>query len=337
MKILATEFPVIPQFTHAKLLAELRGWISGGKANSEILKKTEKSETDQNFFNNQLSNGESLEVRKLCNTSGEVVASGFRNNLPDGDVIWRTEVVVRFLGDGITHPLARIRTQCIPREGLPRLHTPQRPHFIKSWLNDGLGSEDGFLRVQDRPHLLSDADGPELVRSIVKGEATEHLPVILVRPGRNGEPPIQRNMLRNLALHELGGYAHLVVEPSFSFSRGLSRDIGFEPRPSGDILVCIPGRGLLQHLPTDSNQNEISGFVRTLRSQMASPNGWTWAQLQDAHSRQQRQSMQKREPDADIRPLWGEELRIKDERILELEHQISELQTDPPPDFDVFH
>lgn len=320
----ATDFPTKPITHRAAFIDQVFLWLRGIK-DSKVLNDPD-ADLEGESAHLRVASGEELRLREISE-NGRTIAIGFRHDIPDSTGrIWRTEAVVRsgLLSNG--QDLVRLRTQCIAKEHGARLETPFKPHLVKSILRDGNGGVDGLFDVLDAPHWLEDDNSSlDVASQVVVGNASKHLPVVYVSAERSKYWVFNRRKIEQLAF-ELGGVAHVVVEPSPTFSNKL-RDLCRDGKPvyRGTIGIALPRQGFVRRLyrgilfqdPDELWSATIAACV-TMRSQMPAE-GWDWTELQEQALRLQRQRDQKR-----VKPEeYLEEIETLQDRVQDLEQQLA--------------
>ena len=272
--------------------------------------------------------GEDLRLREF-HPDGVFEAIGFRHDLPDGEGrLWRTEAVLRRNAPGERQDIVRIRTQCIALTPEAKLAIPRKPYLIKSILKDGWGGADGKLIVSDQPFWLeSDPAGLRVAHEITCGNGTRYLPVVYISAVRDSTWLLSRDQIEKLA-YDLGGIAHVVVEPDRSFSFALRDAADGLNVYGGTIALAVPGRGVVRRfffglrlLDADDLQLEIRRVAARVRDQLPAM-GWDWTELQEEALRLQRERDRRRLSDAEITDLYEEEIRNLKDRISQLEGRI---------------
>lgn len=263
-------------------------------------------------------------------------ARGFRFDLPDGDLIWRTEGVVR-RAEGRAGHVLRLRVLCQAAEGLAPLDDPKRPYLIKTLIGEGRVHPDGQLPVIYRAHRLPAGDeGLALAAAITEGTASRDLPVVYLSAREEG-PVIDEGAADRLA-NQLAGIAHVVLEPYRAFSLALRDRTDGRNVYGGTAGISVPGEGIVERAwlgwrfatPRDMADHLRRAAMR-LRGQMASQGGWDWARLQEAHARDLRRRERNRLSERELEALYEDELAAKDQRIAELERELAGLAADRSP------
>jgi len=323
----ATEFPVNPIPSRAAFIAQVISWLRGTQYSTVLDHRTD-SEIDGESAFLRAEDGEELRLRAL-EREDDLRAIGFRHDFPDNEGrLWRTEAVLRRNASADGQDLLRLRTQCIALAPGARLESPRKPYLIKSVLRDGWGGRDGALRVGDQPLWLTDGEpGLKLALEVTLGQASRHLPVIYISAVGQLKWLIVRKEIEKLAF-DLGGIAHVVVEPNRGFSFRLGGATEGVNAYGGTIAVALPGRGIIRRLYLGWRLPEprdlLSLLRRTtldIRSQMPAQ-GWDWTELQEQALRLQRERDRKRLSVEETEALYEEEIANLKERI---EHLGAEL------------
>jgi hypothetical protein len=195
-------------------------------------------------------------------------------------------------------------------------------------LHDGWGGKDGHFSVSDEPLWLNtDALGLDLARAITLGHSSRFLPVIYISATGNYRWVSSRAQIEKLAF-DLGGVAHVVVEPSRSFSFLLRDQTNGENVYGGAFGIALPGRGIMRRfylglriLDVEELLMNVRQIAVGIRSQMPAE-GWDWTELQEQALRRQRQRDRNRLSVAEIERLYLEEMTNLRDRIKQLEAQI---------------
>ncbi|MFT3688033.1 hypothetical protein [Paenirhodobacter sp.] len=242
MTPISTEFPVKPRAAYGAFVAEVIAWLRG-TTYSTVLSEATDQELSGEYAHLTTASGEALRIRVL--TEGDDwQAVGFRHDVRDQSGFeWRTEAVLRRKAVAGGEDLLRVRAQCIAAPDGKPLPTAKKPYLVKALLNAGWGGTDGVLEVSNAPHRLeADDDGLALAAAIVKGDASETLPIIYISSCDNSRHAFSENSMKTLA-YELGGIAHVVIEPNRGFSFDLRDRIDGENVYGGGIGIALPKRG----------------------------------------------------------------------------------------------
>jgi hypothetical protein len=238
--------------------------------------------------------GEELRMRGLKHEK-EWEAIGFRHDLPDDQGrIWRTEAVLKRGRADDDQDLVRFRTQCIAARPGAFLETPRKPFLIKALLKNNWGGHDGEIEVSDKPLWLEDDDGDlTLGNLILSGKGSNSLPIIYISAIRDGEWILTEDGIEKLA-YDLGGIAHVVVEPNRRFSLKLRDQSEGRNLYGGTIGIALPLHGFVRRFflgRNFENLDELVGGVRgsvfNLRVHMPT-SGWDWTDFQEQTLKSQR-------------------------------------------------
>lgn len=323
----STEFPVRASPNRAAFVAEVVGWLRGMK-HQTVLSSRSTAELDGANVHIRSELGEELRMRELQSADGWM-AIGARHDLPD-DVgrVWRTECVLRRGAADGGQDLVRLRTQCIATIAGAKLETPRKPYLIKALIKNGWGGKDRQLEVADQPIWLANTDeGLSTARAVTLGEASKWLPTLYVSATGNSTWLLGKREIEKLA-YDLGGIAHVLVEPDRAFSFSLRTQTDAKNAYGGTLALSAPGQGIVRRYFVGWNIQdaiELAATIReassTLRSQMPSF-GWDWTELQEQALRAQRVSEKSRLTTAESEQLYIEEIDNLQDRIRQLEQEL---------------
>lgn len=333
----ATEFPVKPQENRAAFVAEVIAWLRG-TTYSTVLAAVSGQDLDNENAHLRAASGEELRLREL-RAGDDWTAIGFRHDFPDREGrLWRTEGVLRRGAAPDGYDLLRLRTQCSAQTPGARLESPRKPYLVKRLLNNGWGGNDSRFGVSDQAFWLTNsADGLVTATEVTLGSATRWLPTIYVSAIGDGAWLLSRDQIEKLA-YDLGGIAHVVVEPDRSFSFDLRDRTAGRNAYGGTLGLSVPGRGIVRRFFLRwqlQDARQLSAAVKdaasAVRSQMPAV-GWDWTELQEQALRAQRERDKKRLSAAENEQLYEEEIENLRDRVRELEIQIT--ATNSPPNID---
>lgn len=323
----STELPVRTSPNRAAFVAEVVGWLRGMK-HKTVLSSASEAELDGANVHVRSASGEELRMRELQATDGWT-AIGARHDLPDDlGRLWRTECVLRRAAAEGGQDLVRLRTQCIATTAGARLESPRKPYLIKALIKDGWGGKDRQFSVSDDPiWLKSDDEGLATASSITLGDATKWLPVVYVSATGKSTWVLDRREIEKLA-YDLGGIAHVVVEPDRAFSFSLREQTEAKNAYGGTFALSVPGQGIVRRYYIGwqiQDGIELAATIRKaasiLRSQMPSF-GWDWTELQEQALRAQRWNEKSRLTAAESEQLYLEEIENLQDRIRQLEQSL---------------
>lgn len=331
MRAFATEFPIVSLDNRAAFVTQVALWLRG-IADSDVLRYAADGGLERETVFLESPRGEKLHLREIPQESG-FEAIGFRHDLPDNKGrVWRTEAVVHRLSESDSQGLIRLRTQCIARDAGASLDVPRKPFILKAILGDGWGGQDGLLKVTDQPLWLNDNElSLDIAQRIFLGTASRHLPVIYVSARRANSWLLSQQELERLS-YELGGVAHIVVEPSRAFSFKLSNQCNDANPYGGAMGIAVPTRGLVRRIQTNWRLRSGADLIAAIkmssiaiRSEMPSE-GWDWTEIQEQALKRQRQRDRNRLSAEENERLYLEEIENLRDRVRQLEDQISARQ-----------
>lgn len=263
--------------------------------------------------------GQELRIRDLRSDSG-TIAVGFRHDLPQDGVLWRSEGVLRFASG--PQPLLRTQSMAISPGG------GRKPCLVKLLLKQGRGGQDGPFEVSDQPLFLeNDKSGLDLAQAVFAGQATQALPVIYVSARDGGGWLLSEDQLSKLAF-DLGGVAHVVVEPGREFSFRLRDLCRGRNTYAGAIALLLPDGTVVRRLFPGGDKAVVptlTGAALALRGQMPAC-GWDWPDLQEQIIRAQRQRDRKRLSPEDEKKLYLDEIDTLNEKIAQLTSDLAQTR-----------
>ena len=328
--MLATEFPVSGKATKASFIANVSAWLKGTRY-SKIFDNSNDIEEDADFSSIRAASGEELSIREISEDQG-LIAIGFRHDNPDNrGRLWRTEAVLKFATQPFEQSLIRIRTLCVAQNSRAILEVPKKPYLIKSLLIDDWGGDDGLLKVSDVPLFLAEAtEDIDLAANIVSGLASRRLPIVYISANSNCSHELAHDSIEKLA-YDLGGIAHIVVEPNRRFSFEL-RELAYGRNAyGGTIGIYAPTNGLSgrvyrnwQHPTEQALSDRVKETVTGIRSRMPAA-GWDWTELQEFALRQRRKSHGEDSDFAELEQLYLEEISTLKEQITDYRKNIESL------------
>lgn len=321
----ATDFPV-KNFSREQFVALTTGWLQGS-LNCKLFEKDAVANLDVENASVVASDGEELKIQEFIGIDGSQ-AIGFRYDRPDNQGRrWRTELVISRTEDSPDESVVRARTQCIAELAGAKIESPKKPYILKAIIQDNKSSEDGYLTVQDVPHYLTeDSSSVTLAAEVVAGCASVHLPVVYVSCEGMDRYPLSKDQISKLA-YDLGGVAHVLVEPSRDFSNSVREITLGSNAYGGSIGIYSPSapRGKKFYIGgAIKNSNELLNWVFEycfeLRSRLPAK-GWDWTELQERAYRRQRERDKNRLSVQETEELYANEIEALKERIVDLENQ----------------
>lgn len=286
MQPFATEFPVKRSDNKAAFPAEVFIWLRGMRG-STVLASTSEHEFDGENVYLISESGEELRMREL-KREDNWEAIGFQHDMPDSQGrVWRTEAVLRRGKADGDEDLIRFRTQCLAKKPGAFLESPKKPFLIKALLKSGCGGLDGKMDVCDEPLWLEDEeDDLVLAELILSGEASRWLPIIYISATGHSEWLATQDQIEKLA-YDLGGVAHVVVEPSRNFSIRLRDSSEGRNIYNGTLGIAMPHRGFIRRFFLGRQFENVADLIDGIRSAAIRLRGfmpsvgWDWTELQE--------------------------------------------------------
>jgi hypothetical protein len=160
------------------------------------------------------------------------------------------------------------------------------------------------------PIWLQDNDrGIVLAENVIAGTATKWLPIIYISATGQKQWAVPHDDVEKLA-YDMGGIAHVVVEPNRTFSLRLRDQSKGRNLYGGTIGIALPHRGFVRRLYMGwqiETWRELLDAVKysaiELRGHMPSV-GWDWTELQEKILRNQRVDLRSALLKADAEELF---------------------------------
>lgn len=226
----ATDFPVAFGATGSDFMEVVQRWISGSPHtvltadDLAILNSPGRASVE-----NGLAKLDSLRFRDATEESAAV-----RYVVQDGVLQWMT---LATFSKRANDTWVSVRTLCESQHAAATLPPGKKPLLVKQLL-ERLGSGDDNGLVLGKPISLTNADMP-LAVDLIAGRAGNRLPIVYVSAPSSGKHFVR---ISNLD-YKLAGMAHLVIEPSRSFSWRLRDQVNSENVYGGTVGIYWPDSG----------------------------------------------------------------------------------------------
>lgn len=231
-----TQFPLRSDVEMADFMECCREWVSGSPHTLLNGLKSGRPEGVHEV------DGERAQF--LASSGADLQLGGIRYEKADDEgVHWTTEVVGCKSTSGELFVSVQLSVDAeVPVEKLDR---GRRPYILKILMQRFSGGTDGGLVVDDRPFFLSE-DQQDLAADIICARVGSAMPVVYVSRHGDGGLSVDPNRLAEW----ISAMAHVVVEPSRSFSTALSREVFGENPYGGAVAIYWPdGIGRWLYLP----------------------------------------------------------------------------------------
>lgn len=321
----STEFPVRSTVKREQFLDLVIRWLHGAES-SNVLSQVSGVQDLTGDDELKSPSGERLTIRECPLDDGHVI--GLRHQIPDNGRIWLTDCVLTQRG---ARASIRVRGQCQLSDPTARAEQPKKPFLIKMMMKEEWGGNDCGFAVSDIPKHLVHAEVSEIADVINRPGKATGMPVVFVSRNQTGETLLDCPKLA----YDLGGMAHIVVEPDRFFSSALMQATFGRNPYLGSIGVCAPNRGIVKRffigeLFPDSRALEIAirQYVASLTAMWSAASGWEWRDLSESYAK--RSTLLEREQGnkkiEEYITLFDAEIREKDLLIDQLRTSLDERE-----------
>jgi hypothetical protein len=318
----STEFPIENKNSVANVLALACEWLTGSPHT-----KIQKSDL-QNFpvdSETTISTGtESVTLATAKERDFEI--GGMRYIKIEDQFEWTTSIVCLKTHD--SHVLS-MQVICEALGTSTRIPPPKKPYFIRQAITKLGGGADGEIPVADRPIELSDGE-EHIAAELINGTANNKLPIVYVSAGFKGNHFVDPKELARF----VSGMAHVIVEPSRSFSLRVRQQTRSRNVFGGAIGVYWPESSARSiYFPDDTKPNprslhlEIAKDIRVALSNRRQRNNCTWARLTETIARKHFDQLKSSGSTAlqEYIDVFDTDIAAKNARLEEAEHEIGRL------------
>ncbi len=318
-----TEFPVSSGLNHDNFLEIFLRWISGIVDSDIKIKRVLADSENNGDFETKTESGETLKY-SIVDFGGEQTA-GVQHDLPDrSGRIWRTEAI---LSSAENQSHLSVRTSCITDGFSGHITTPKRPVLIKQIISDAFGGFDGDLLVSDSPHYISEKEIEKAKRAVLGG-ASVSLPIVYISSKSDDSIAIDADQLA----YELGGLAHVLVEPDRNFSFLLRDETESRNPYAGAIGIARPGSPISAKIFPNrgdkKTREDIIGYIQNVFLGRVAVHGKEWSDLQQDLIKSARQRLQEQQRGEDDETGLDEWIDSFEEEIREKDGQLSKLRSE---------
>jgi hypothetical protein len=322
----SAEFPVEEHNTIADVLKLACKWITGSPHSAipdgSFSKLPENSEEKYVFENESVIIGSAK--------TDDMRIGGLRYiRIEDNNIEWTTSIVTTKTTN--SH-LISVQVACEAFGTATRLPIPRKPYFIRQALTELGGGMDGSIPVADKPFMLDENDC-EIAAALILGNAGNRLPIVYISAEYDGSHILNPSKLSAF----VSGIAHVIVEPSRSFSLKLKQLVESRNVYGGSIGIYWPECSARKAYYIDSLNKSPAIIQKKLlndlrmalvnRRQMANCN---WLHLKEMISRCRYETL-KREGSTELDKYldaFESDIAAKDNRILEAEQEILRLNAE---------
>lgn len=231
MLAFATEFPISADVRAQAFIAAVRRWLLGSPhtALSGADLAPLEHEAEWRFS----SRGETVELLR-CDAGG-VSSVAMRYTRDERGAQWQTSLV---FDESAGPPWVAVRVDVAVANPQVRVPPVKKPVVVRTLLQDLGGGVDGLLPVERTPHTVAPVD-VGLVADLMQGRGERHLPMVYVSRRYDGDLLIDADRLA----YDLGGMAHVIVEPDRPFSHRLAIEADRTNAYGGALGVYWPDGG----------------------------------------------------------------------------------------------
>lgn len=230
MLCFATDFPVSFDATSSDFMGVVREWISGSPHN--VLTKENLAVLDAKGRAFAERGPARLDSLRFIDSTTDSCA--IRYIVQDGVLQWMT---LATFSKRAADSWVSVRTLCESQHPAAVLPSGKKPLLVKQLLEHLGGGDDNGL-VLGKPISLTNAD-MALAVDLIAGNAGNRLPIVYVSAPTSNKHFVHIGNLN----HKLAGMAHLVVEPSRSFSWRLRDQVNSENVYGGAVGIYWPDSG----------------------------------------------------------------------------------------------
>jgi len=321
----STEFPLASGVTSEAVLRLACEWVTGSPHTSFV--EASFATIPANESIELRAGNETAIIASVASASNEMAGLNYRR--VDDGLEWTTSIVARTEGP---ETLFSVLVSCESFGTAVGLPQAKKPYIIKQVLRTLGGGDDGEIPVTDKAFVLGETHTPAAA-SLIEGEARNRLPIVYVSAGFDGEPAIE---VSGLAAY-ISGLAHVVVEPSRTFSAKLRQLVDGRNVYGGTVGVYWPQSRArksyyLSMFDNDSRalQRAIYDDLRLALSNRRLSSRCTWAHLQEELSRFRVTQLREQGSSSlnDYVEAFDAELKAKETRLLEAEEEIQRLNAE---------
>ena len=324
MLVYATKFPLSESTIQSDILDLSIEWLCASRHNNW---KNEDIEYDikSNSIKKIECYGQAVKLGCLTNEAGQLAA--FKHSWTSRDSLeWETEITCLFKQG--TPPVVCIRLHCSTNLAGMQIPQVKKPVLVGLLLDKLGGGNDGIFTVGDKPHELDDID---VAADIVNGNTRSDLPVVYVSSDDNSNAYVDHAVLAR----QLSGLAHVVVEPSRSFSFELREKSNGRNTYAGAVGVYwSSGAGLhARYLPSnfrpgDLEKTIVSDIAKiTCESRIDTELTWSAVQLSESRSRLEALRSTESHDVVEWMDAFGGELEAKDDELSAANREVARLQS----------
>jgi len=213
MLLFATEFPINHARSSADFLSAVQTWILGSPHT-----QMNRDDLDRLFISDESSvQKENERIDALWVSIDDEESAGIKYKKHERGLEWVTTTV---FFRTCTESWVSIRVSCQSSRPAACLPEAKNPVLIRTLLQELGGGLDGMLHVENVPHRLENTD-IEVAARLIRGTAGCRLPIVYVSAGFQDNYSVDSDRLAK----NLGGMAHVILEPNRPFSLRLKIEV----------------------------------------------------------------------------------------------------------------
>lgn len=324
MLVWSTQIPVIPSKTNEDLSNLCQRWILKSPHSSwtrELLPNSSLGEITTQQHANQSISIAYIKSTKACHF-------GFQYHWGDSENReWITEIIgyhqqQRFI--------VGVHLFCQTAKAGVRVSPPKKPYIVRMILDELGGDLDGNFQPTCTPHILAESQ-IDLAARIVTGRNTSYLPIVYLSSTWYNKPGLDAVKLAQWA----GGMAHVIVEPSRSFSFLLAQKTHKMNPYDGAASIYwpegggTPSRFIPYHFSSETRfSSTIANILRKALAGRRPEPCVTWEYLRELllKARIERIREEGKSNINEYIEAFDEELKLKNERTKLLEEENASLK-----------
>ncbi|WP_454254618.1 hypothetical protein [Pseudomonas sp. Marseille-Q8238] len=337
MQYFSTDFPLRRGIKKEDLLGECLNWITDSPHTSISQEEASALNGKREF---QFKKGtENLEYNSAHDNDCEIIS--FRYTKTDNQLHWITTISF-LLMEASQEVWTNVKSTCESKDAFTNLPTVKKPVIAIRLIDRFGGGIDDELYVNHNPFILSDDEsGYQQATHLITGQGSNRLPIVYVSCGYNG----RHALIPGRLARKLSGLAHVLVEPSRSFSvkirsRSSSRNVY-----GGVVGVYWPNnQGITLHRydrlwgSVKEFEEEIYSQISSILSKRMPLMKCTWEAVKDIKNRASIEKLKAGETTTnELVELYDNEIRQKEyelakvrSEVLRLEATVRSLQAKSP-------
>lgn len=232
MLVWSTQIPILPSRTIDDLARICTKWITGSPHATWTSGQIPAAQEGETTTADE--HGQRIAVARITDSGNEFF--GFRHHWRDAENReWITEIIGWRARSSF---LVGVHLDCQTSGVGVRVPDPKKPYIVRQILEELGGDVDGEFEVSSEPRFLAENE-LDVAQRVLNGTTRHYLPVIYVSSTWRNCPALDVEKLAQWT----SGMAHVVVEPSRSFSFALAERVERRNPYEGAIAIHWPAGG----------------------------------------------------------------------------------------------